>query len=113
MFENAGAHLVSVLLISVAPEDCAYLVQQAVDMMKHKHDLAGFLEGEVFKSEDAQRILLITEWTSRHTWSQSQWDKEVSENLVSIVQTASAIDSRTYFRAGRTISQKAAQEDGL
>lgn len=109
MFADAGAHLVSVLLISVAPDDCAYLVQQAADMMKHKHDLAGFLEGEIFKSEDEQRILLITEWTSRHAWSQSQWDKEVADNLVSIVQTASAIDSRTYFRAGRSVGKA----DGL
>ena len=69
--------------------------------MQHKHDLAGFLEGEIFQSEDEQRILIITEWTSRHAWSASQWDQEVAENLVSIVQTASAVDSRTYFRAGR------------
>jgi|SRR5579862_3468904 len=104
MFADAGAHLVSVLLISVSPDDSAYLVQQAADMMKHKRDLAGFLEGEIFQSEDRQRILLITEWASRHAWSASQWDKEVADNLVSIVQTASAIDSRTYFRAGRTTS---------
>jgi len=104
MFADSGAHLVSVLLISVAPDECAYLVQQAADMMKHKHDLAGFLEGEIFQSEDRQRILLITEWTSRHAWSASQWDKDVADNLVSIVQTASAIDSRTYFRTGRTTS---------
>lgn len=102
MFKDAGPHLVSVLLISVATDDCDYLVQQAGDMMKHKQDLAGFVEGVVFQSEDRQRILLITEWTSRHAWSASQWDKEVADNLVSIVQTASAIDSRTYFRAART-----------
>jgi heme-degrading monooxygenase HmoA len=106
MFKDAGSHLVSVLLISVAPEDCEYLVRQATEMMKHKHDLDGFLEGEVFKSEDCRRILLITEWTSRHAWSDSQWDKDVAENLVSIVQTASAIDSRTYFRAGRITAGK-------
>jgi heme-degrading monooxygenase HmoA len=104
MFADEGAHLVSVLLISVAPGDSAYLVQQAAALMEHKRDLDGFLEGEIFESEDEQRILLITEWTSRHAWSASQWDKEVAEHLVSIVQTASAIESRTYFRAGRTTS---------
>lgn len=101
MFEDAGAHLVSVLLLSVAPNDCGNLAKQATALMQHKHDLAGFLEGEIFQSEDEQRILIITEWTSRHAWSASQWDREVAENLVSIVQTASAVDSRTYFRAGR------------
>jgi heme-degrading monooxygenase HmoA len=104
MFADAGIHLVSVLLISVAPGDCAYLVRQAAALMKHKHDLAGFLDGEIFQSEDKQRILLITEWTSRQAWSASQWDQEVADNLVSIVQTASAIESRTYFRVGRTTS---------
>lgn len=101
MFADSKSRLVSVLLISVAPHDSARLVQQAVDLLKNKGDLEGFLEGEIFQSEDQQRILVITEWTSRHAWSASQWDQEVSANLVSIVQTASAIDSRTYFRAGR------------
>jgi heme-degrading monooxygenase HmoA len=69
--------------------------------MQHKGDLPGFIEGEIFQSEDRSRLLIITEWTSLHDWSMSQWDRDVSDNLVSIVETAVAIDSRTYYRVGR------------
>lgn len=101
MFANSGDHLVSVLLLNVEENQTAHLVELAASLMKRKGDLEGFIGGEIFQSEGGTRVLIITEWTSRHHWSMSQWDSEVSENLVSIVQTASAIDSRTYYRTAR------------
>ncbi len=101
MVGDSGHHVVSVLLINVAESDSANLVKAATSLMNHKGDLPGFIEGEIFQSEDQSRILIITEWLSQHDWSMSQWDREVSDSLVSIVQSASAIDSRTYYRAGR------------
>jgi hypothetical protein len=101
MFDDSGDHLVSVLLLNVEKEENAHLVEQAASLMKRKGDLLGFIGGEIFNSEDRTRVLIITEWSSRHDWSMSQWDSEVSENLVSIVHTASAIDSRTYYSTAR------------
>jgi heme-degrading monooxygenase HmoA len=101
MLRDFGRHIVSVLLINVAESDTAQLVREAESLMKHKGDLAGFVEGEIFQSEDRSRFLIITEWTSLHDWSMSQWDRDVSENLVSIAETARAIDSRTYYRVAR------------
>ena len=101
MLRDSGYHVVSVLLINTVEDDSANLVQGAKSLMNRKGDLPGFVEGEVFQSEDQSRILIITEWASQHDWSMSQWDREVADSLVSIVQTASAIDSRTYYRAGR------------
>lgn len=104
MFGNSGDHLVSVLLLNVEEKESAHLVEQAASLMKRKGDLPGFIGGEIFQSEDRTRVLIITEWVSRHHWSMSQWDGEVSEHLVSIVQTASAIDSRTYYRSARILT---------
>jgi hypothetical protein len=108
MLGKSESHVVSVLLISVAENDNAHLVQEATSLMNHKGDLPGFVEGEIFQSEDRSRILIVTEWASQHDWSMSQWNSEVSDNLVSIVQTASAVDSRTYYRAGRISKNKSA-----
>lgn len=76
--------------------------------MSHKGNLPGFIEGEIFQSDDRSRILIVTEWVSQHDWSMSQWDRAVSDNLVCIVQTASAVDSRTYYREGRISQLKTA-----
>jgi heme-degrading monooxygenase HmoA len=88
-------------VISVAQSDSEKLIQAATSLMNHKADLQGFIEGEIFRSDDGSRVLIVTEWASQHDWSMSQWDEAVSNNLVSIVQTASAVDARTYYRAGR------------
>jgi len=101
MFPNVGAHLVSVLVISVDASGCEEVASEARALMESKSALPGFIEGEVFTSEDRERVLVITEWTSRHEWSASQWDRQVSSNVVSIVESATAVDSRTYFRGGR------------
>lgn len=106
MFADSGSHLVSVLLLNVEENESAHLVEQAMSLMKRKGDLPGFVGGDIFQSEDRTRVLIITEWSTRHDWSMSQWDSEVSENLVSIVGTASAIDSRTYYRAARISMDK-------
>ena len=111
MFDDSGDHLVSVLLLNVEKEENVHLVEQAASLMKRKGDLLGFIGGEIFNSEDRTRVLIITEWSSRHDWSMSQWDSEVSENLVSIVHTASAIASRTYYSTARiSTSNSVAQE---
>lgn len=104
MFGDSGDHLISVLLLNVEEKESALLVEQSASLMKRKGDLPGFIGGEIFQSEDRTRVLIITEWISRHHWSMSQWDSEVSENLVSIVQTAGAIDSRTYYRTARILT---------
>ena len=108
MFGNSGERLVSVLLLNVEEKESAHLVEQAASLLKRKGDLAGFIGGEIFQSEDRTRVLIITDWASRHHWSMSQWDSEVSEQLVSIVQTAGAIDSRTYFRTARILTDDSA-----
>jgi hypothetical protein len=108
MLRDSGYHVVSVLLINVAENDSANLVQAATSLINNKGDLPGFIEGEIFQSEDQSRVLIITEWVSQHDWSMSQWDRDVSDSLVSIVQTASAIDSRTYYRAGRISKDESA-----
>lgn len=97
------------LLINVATMDSTVILKEVESLMKHKGSLPGFIEGEIFQSADRTRILIITEWSSQHDWSMSQWDKDVSSNLVSIVQTASAIDSRTYYRAGRIYKARIAE----
>ncbi len=112
MFADSGAHLVSVLVISVDPPDSDAVAAQATALMQNKSTLPGFLEGEIFKSEDRERVLVITEWTSRQEWSASQWDQEVGTNIATISQTAMAVDSRTYFRIGRSIQPGGAKGEG-
>jgi heme-degrading monooxygenase HmoA len=93
--------IVSVMLLSVAPDESERLVGEATALMQRKTELEGFIEGEIFQSDDRERVLIVTEWRSKHDWSRSQWDAEVGHAVVAITQTASAVDARTYFRTAR------------
>jgi len=93
--------MVSVLVLEVSPGESARLVSEAASLMRRKTKLEGFVEGEIFQSDDRTRVLIATEWQSNEAWSRSQWDREVGNAVVAIFTTATAVESRTYYRTAR------------
>jgi hypothetical protein len=54
-------------------------------------NLDGFIEGQVFESDDGNAVIVITRWETRHAWADALWNDKV-DRLLELVERSAKID---------------------
>lgn len=62
---------------------------------------AGFIAGEILVSTDSTKVVILTEWTDRHAWSQSRYDARVGKMLEDCLIASTQIEFEVYDRHAR------------
>jgi hypothetical protein len=58
--------------------------------------LDGFRGLALLLSLDERELCVVTEWTQRDAWGRAQWDADVQDIVVGLVQSATQADPRSY-----------------
>ena len=57
----------------------------------------GFLDGRVLESDDGTRIIVVTQWETRHAWAQAEWNDAFGKMVVELHQSAERVDTLTAY----------------
>lgn len=101
--ERADA-VISVITILLSETHSPELLEQAIEVLRGEcNDIAGFITGEVLLSQDAQKLAIVTEWSSSHAWSASRYDVRVGNMLEVCLANSSVLDFELYHRKARFV----------
>lgn len=96
---NANEPVISVIKLKIHASDAADLVAASIDVLAEEaRDLDGFLGAQVLTSVDADILVVLTEWSNHHAWSQSRYDARVGAMMERYHAKASAIEFELYTR---------------
>jgi hypothetical protein len=97
--------VVSMVELRVDAADSSILLDEAVAVLTAEaRDQAGFIAGEVLGSIDRTSIKIVTEWSDRHAWGQSRYDRRVGLMLEHCNTKATRIEFEVYVRHGAVIA---------
>jgi hypothetical protein len=68
--------------------------------------LEGFVEGQVFESDDGKSMIVITSWKTRHEWASALWNQKVDQ-LLEAVERSSKISDVICYSISTVSSTKA------
>ncbi len=71
-------------------EAATLLMQQEVSALE------GFCEGAVITDEAKTRMLLVTQWKSKHDWAQAFWEPLIGNAVAAWVEDATKYDVQTF-----------------
>ena len=96
---NANEPVISVIKLKIRASDAAELVAASIDVLaEESRDLEGFLGAQVLTSVDAGTLVVLTEWSDHHAWSQSRYDARVGAMMEKYHTKASTIEFELYTR---------------
>jgi hypothetical protein len=58
--------------------------------------MPGFVEGQVFESDDTKSMIVITSWETRHAWATALWNEKVDQLLATVERSAKISDVICY-----------------
>ncbi len=97
--------VLSVVKLRLDPGDTASILSEAADVLQGESKTQyGFLAGEILVSHDRKTVVILTEWTDLHTWSQSRYDVRVGKMLEDCLAASSEIEFEIYDRHARFLA---------
>ncbi len=54
--------------------------------------MPGFLEGRVFEADDRTRVIVSTQWKTRHAWAQAQWNDAIGRVVAQLHESAAKVE---------------------
>jgi len=88
---------IAVSIYDVAPENFAAVTKAAtLTIERDVSALIGFYEGVVMTDEARTRVLIVTQWSSKHDWAQAFWEPRIGEAVATFVTDATAYDVQTF-----------------
>lgn len=94
--------VLSVVKVWNDPSIVADLLEEASTVLDHESKTqAGFIAGEVLISRDGTKLVILTEWTDAHSWSQSRYDARVGKMLEECLTSSTEIEFEVYGRHAR------------
>jgi len=91
--------VIGVIKIKVEASDVGELLAEGTDVLSaESRDLQGFLAAQILVSVDNKTIVVLTEWSDRHAWSQSRYDVRVGEMTERLYIKSTIIEFETYTR---------------
>ena len=94
--------VLSVVKVWNDPAIVANLLEEASTVLDHEsRTQAGFIAGEILLSHDGTKIVVLTEWTDAHSWSQSRYDARVGKMLEDCLTSSTEIEFEIYDRHAR------------
>jgi heme-degrading monooxygenase HmoA len=98
--------VVAMIRLNLEAENSAEVVEDVLEVLKAEATgMPGFIAGEILLSTDGTAVLLLTEWTNRHTWSQSRYDVRVGQMLEHCLHKSNTAEYEVYVRQGRFASE--------
>jgi len=94
--------VLSVVKVWGDPAIAADLLEEAATVLDYESKTqAGFIAGEILVSHNGTKIVILTEWTDGHLWSQSRYDARVGKMLEDCVTASTEIEFEVYDRHAR------------
>jgi|SRR6185312_7275645 len=94
--------VLSVVKVWNDPSIVADLLEEASKVLDHESKTqAGFIAGEILISRDGTKLVIFTEWTDAHSWSQSRYDARVGKMLEDCLTSSTEIEFEVYGRHAR------------
>jgi quinol monooxygenase YgiN len=91
--------VLSVVKVRIEPDKADVIVAEAAETLRSASAVQpGFLAGEILVGHDRKTVVLISEWTDLHTWSQSRYDVRVGKTLEHYLAASSEIEFEIYDR---------------
>lgn len=91
--------VIGVIKIKVDAADVSELLAEGTAVLSaESRDLPGFLAAQILVSVDNRTIVILTEWSDRHAWSQSRYDVRVGEMTERLYIKSTIIEFETYTR---------------
>lgn len=57
----------------------------------------GFIEGRIVIDESRAQVIVFTEWDSRETWAQAEWDERISRGVAELYKQTASYHIRLLF----------------
>ncbi len=91
-------HIVAVLRFKVTAENFSHIAAVAGTALREGSSaLPGFIEGILLTNEARSRILIHSEWISRHNWAEAQWDDQIARAVAEMFEDTASYDLEFYF----------------
>ncbi|HTV93814.1 MAG TPA: hypothetical protein VMG98_13950 [Verrucomicrobiae bacterium] len=88
---------IAVSIYQVEPENFAAVTQAATQTIERDVvTLAGFFEGMVMADEARTRVLIVTQWSSKHAWAQAFWEPRIGKAVAEFVRDATTYEVQTF-----------------
>jgi heme-degrading monooxygenase HmoA len=93
--------VIGVIKLKTTPAEATDLLKEinAVFLVE-RQSLPGFLAAQVLQSVDNATIVIMTEWSDRHTWAKSRYDMRIGQLLERILMKSVTIEFELYVRRG-------------
>jgi heme-degrading monooxygenase HmoA len=94
---DVNTRFIAVSTYHVAAENFARVTQAATRLMEREISaLDGFCEGAVITDEEKTRMLLVTQWSSKHDWAQAFWEPRIGDAVAGFVEDATKYEVQTF-----------------
>ncbi len=99
LVDGLDGPVIGVIKITVDAGDVAELIAEGTAVLAAEpEDLPGFLAAQILLSVDNKTIVVLTEWTDHHAWSQSRYDARIGDMTERFYIKAATIEFETYYR---------------
>ncbi|MGA8534684.1 MAG: antibiotic biosynthesis monooxygenase [Candidatus Tumulicola sp.] len=93
--------VVSVMKMKIDPKQAVGLLEETLSAFAAENkNLPGFLSAQVLLSVDNKTIVVISEWSDRHTWGRSRYHPIVESLVKACYDNAATIEFEVYTRRG-------------
>ncbi|HTV92226.1 MAG TPA: hypothetical protein VMG98_05880 [Verrucomicrobiae bacterium] len=94
---DSKTKFVAVSIYTVKANSFSALTEAASETMQRDlPTLDGFCEGIVMADEMKTRVLVVTQWTSKHDWAQVHWEPRVGAAVANFVEGSTSYDVQTF-----------------
>lgn len=71
--------------------------EELTRFVKHRAPtLSGFVEALVLGDEAQNRVVVVSQWDSRESWSAAQWEEDVGRSLAVLIETTTSFEVHGY-----------------
>lgn len=96
---ETDAPVIGVIKMRVDPADVAELLAEGSAVLSaESRELRGFVAAQILVSVDNTTIVVVTEWTDHHAWSQSRYDVRVGKMTERLYIKSTLLEFETYTR---------------
>ncbi|MDQ2663854.1 MAG: hypothetical protein M3Y18_07470 [Candidatus Eremiobacteraeota bacterium] len=96
---NDSQPLIGVIKIKIDAIDAPALLAESIDVLRgESKGLQGFLAAQILLSVDSKTMVILTEWSDHHAWSQSRYDDRVGKMMERCNAKSTTIEFEIYTR---------------
>jgi heme-degrading monooxygenase HmoA len=59
--------------------------------------ITGYLRSMLLTNETKAHIVCVTEWTSRQSWAEAQWDEEIGRTVAELFEATASYDVECFY----------------